>query len=75
LHNEEQLTLENSVLTCIHVMNNTEKYEYVPEDSKATESFTCSKCLDLTSEDSKAVMKFLLCVCRKCFLESRVRNS
>lgn len=83
MHSEsEKLTIDNSVLTCIHVLNNTEKYEYVPQGYKenpddkeeATESFICSKCMDQNAIDREGVMKNLRCVCKECFLEARVKN-
>jgi len=69
---DTKLTLDNSVLTCIHVLNRSEKYEYIEQTSEAVESFTCSDCLDFTERDNEGVMKFLRLVCRKCFIESRV---
>lgn len=83
LTKEQKLAIDDSVLTCSHVINGTEKYEYIPEgykedpddEVKATESFTCSKCLDMMAKKgSKSVMKFLVLVCRECFIETRVKK-
>lgn len=78
----EELTIENSVFTCTHVMNGTEKYEYVPagikekpDDEESCESFCCSKCLDLNEIDSEEAMKSMRAVCRECFIETRVKKN
>lgn len=70
---EVELTEDNSVLTCIHVINNHSKYEYIEGDPRknCVESFTCSRCLEDT--DKSMNEKKLLIVCKKCFIDSRIR--
>ncbi|MDX1371939.1 MAG: hypothetical protein R3321_05685, partial [Nitrososphaeraceae archaeon] len=69
-----ELTLENSVLTCLHVVNKERKYEYIEQSDGCVESFTCSGCLDMLEENPEEAKKYLMCVCRKCFVESRMRS-
>jgi hypothetical protein len=71
-----KLTIDNSVLTCVHVLSNKAKYEYIKEgqEKNACESFTCSNCLDLNEYDPDQAMKSMRVVCRECFVNSRVSD-
>ena len=72
----ENVSIDNSVLTCVHVINDHVKYEYVQEDKKigACESFTCSNCLELNATNKNKAMKNLMIVCRECFIKSRIKG-
>ena len=74
MNNDLQEIMDNTALTCIHVLKKQRKYEYVTENKtkNATESFTCSECLDLNSTNPKKAEKYLRVVCKDCFVDNRI---
>ncbi len=74
MKDNEQKMIDSMVLTCKHVIEGNAKYEYVPENKKlgATESFTCSDCLDLNAIEQNETMKFLIVVHKDCFISNRI---
>lgn len=63
----EKLTMDNAVLTCVHVLEKKAKPEYHTED----DSYVCSSCRDLhdKEKDLDLTGKYLKMVHRRCLIE------
>jgi|APSaa5957512535_1039671.scaffolds.fasta_scaffold03151_7 hypothetical protein len=68
----QTISKDEDVLTCVHVLNRTAKYEYIPEQPKTggVESFTCSTCLD-----NAPSTKHLRVVCKDCFVNTCIEHN